>query len=177
MKTQNILLAGFGGQGILFAGKVMAYAGLIEDKEISWLPSYGPEMRGGTANCSICISEEPIGSPLIVNPNMLAVLNTPSYDKFIDSVQKGGVVVVDSTLISKKCDRDDISVYYVDATALASEKNFQGLANMIVLGKVLKESQFASLEAVKKALEKCVPPKKANLIESNLKAIELGMSL
>ncbi|SDN76128.1 2-oxoacid:acceptor oxidoreductase family protein [Acetanaerobacterium elongatum] len=177
MKTLNTILAGFGGQGILFAGKVMAYAGLIDEKEISWLPSYGPEMRGGTANCSICISDEPIGSPLVVNPNVLGVMNTPSYDKFIDSVEAGGVVVVDSTLISQKCNRTDITVYYIEATALADEKGFHGLANMIILGKLLKETRFASMDAVKKSLAKCVPPKKAQLIESNLAAIELGMSL
>ncbi len=177
MNTQNTILAGFGGQGILFAGKVMAYAGLIEGKEISWLPSYGPEMRGGTANCSICISDEPIGSPLVVNPNVLGVMNAPSYDKFIGSVEKGGIVVVDSTLISKKTDRADVSAYYIEATSLADEKGFHGLANMIILGKILKETGFASMDSVKKSLEKCVPPKKAQLLESNLKAIELGMSL
>ncbi len=177
MGNFNILLAGFGGQGVLFAGKVMAYAGLIEDKEISWLPSYGPEMRGGTANCSVCISEEPIGSPLVLSPNVLGVMNGPSFDKFIDTVESGGMVVIDSSLISQRCERSDVSAYYVDATALAEEKGLGGLANMIVLGKILKESAFASLDAVKKSLEKCVPPRKAQLMESNIKAIELGMSL
>lgn len=177
MENFNILLAGFGGQGILFAGKVMAYAGLIEEKEISWLPSYGPEMRGGTANCSVCISKDPIGSPLVLTPNVLGVMNGPSYDRFIDSVEPGGIVVIDSSLISQKCERTDISAYYVEATALADEKGLHGLANMIILGKILKETSFASYDAVKKALEKCVPPRKANLMESNLKAIELGMSL
>ncbi len=177
MENFNILLAGFGGQGILFAGKVMAYAGLIEEKEISWLPSYGPEMRGGTANCSVCISKDPIGSPLVLTPNVLGVMNGPSYDRFIDSVEPGGIAVIDSSLISQKCERTDISAYYVEATALADEKGLHGLANMIILGKILKETSFASYDAVKKALEKCVPPRKANLMESNLKAIELGMSL
>lgn len=177
MENFNILLAGFGGQGILFAGKVMAYAGLIEEKEISWLPSYGPEMRGGTANCSVCISKDPIGSPLVLTPNVLGVMNGPSYDRFIDSVEPGGIAVIDSSLISQKCERTDISAYYVEATALADEKGLHGLANMIILGKILKETSFASYDAVKKALEKCVPPRKANLMESNLKAIELGMNL
>ncbi len=177
MENFNILLAGFGGQGILFAGKVMAYAGLIEEKEISWLPSYGPEMRGGTANCSVCISKEPIGSPLVLSPNVLGVMNGPSYEKFIDTVEPGGIVVIDSSLISQKCERTDVSAFYVDATALADEKDLHGLANMIVLGKIIKESAFASLDAVKKSLTKCVPPKKAQLMESNIRAIELGMSL
>ncbi len=177
MENFNILLAGFGGQGILFAGKVMAYAGLIEEKEISWLPSYGPEMRGGTANCSVCISKEPIGSPLVLSPNVLGVMNGPSYDKFIDTVEPGGIVVIDSSLILQKCERTDVSAFYVDATALADEKDLHGLANMIVLGKIIKESAFASLDAVKKSLTKCVPPKKAQLMESNIRAIELGMRL
>lgn len=177
MKTINTILAGFGGQGILFSGKVMAYAGLMDEKEISWLPSYGPEMRGGTANCSVCISDEPIGSPLVVNPTVLAVLNTPSFDKFVNTVVPEGVMVIDSTLIDKKCERDDIKAFYVPATGLAEEKGLKGLANMIILGKILKETQFATMESVKKALEKCVPAKKAHLIPSNLEAIELGMSL
>ena len=118
--TNEILLAGFGGQGILFMGKMLAYFGLYENKEVSWLPSYGPEMRGGTCNCSVCISDDPIGSPLVDTPNTLIVMNTPSYDKFIDSVVPGGTVIIDSTLVDAKCDRTDINVYYVPATALAN---------------------------------------------------------
>ena len=102
--TYTTLLAGFGGQGILFTGKVMAYAGLVEGREVSWLPSYGPEMRGGTANCSVTISDEPIGSPLIINPNIFVAMNLPSYDKFIDKVMPGGTVVIDSTLVLCSCD-------------------------------------------------------------------------
>lgn len=173
----NMLLAGFGGQGILFAGKVAAYSGLMEGREVSWLPSYGPEMRGGTANCSVCISDEPIGSPLVLAPDALVAMNLPSYEKFIDEVVPGGVAVIDSSLISKTCDRTDIQVFYVPATELAEERGLHGLANIIIIGKLLKETAFASLEAVQKAIEKCVPPKKAHLVEFNLKAIELGMSL
>ena len=96
MQDLNIVFAGFGGQGILFSGKVAAYAGLIDNKEISWLPSYGPEMRGGTANCSVCISDTPIGSPLVTNPNVLIAMNLPSLEKFIDEVEEGGIVIIDS---------------------------------------------------------------------------------
>ncbi len=177
MNSYNIIIAGFGGQGILFAGKIIAYAGLIDEKEISWLPSYGPEMRGGTANCSVCISPEPIGSPLVVNPNVLAVMNGPSYDKFIDGVESGGIVVIDSTLIAQKCQRTDVKAYYVDATSLADEQGLNGLANMIMIGKVLKETGFSSLETVEKSVKKCVPANKEHLIESNIKAIKLGMTL
>jgi len=94
----NMLLAGFGGQGVLFAGKIIAYAGLMEDRQVSWLPSYGPEMRGGTANCSVCLSDQPIGSPLVLNPELLIVMNLPSYDKFIGTVTPGGIAVIDSAL-------------------------------------------------------------------------------
>ncbi|MCH5325053.1 MAG: 2-oxoacid:acceptor oxidoreductase family protein [Eubacterium sp.] len=174
--TNQILLAGFGGQGILFMGKMLAYFGLYEEKEVSWLPSYGPEMRGGTCNCSVCISDDPIGSPLVDEPDILIVMNTPSYDKFISSVVKGGIALIDSSLIEEKCDRDDITCFYVPATALANEHGMKGMANIILLGKLLKEANIASPEIVKKAMEKVIPPKRANLIEANLKAIELGMA-
>ncbi|ERI97862.1 MULTISPECIES: 2-oxoacid:acceptor oxidoreductase family protein [Eubacteriales] len=175
--TQNILLAGFGGQGILFAGKVAAYSGLMDGKEVSWLPSYGPEMRGGTANCSVCISDDPICSPLILNPDALLVMNKPSYDKFIHKVQPGGVAVIDATLISDREEIEGVKTCYVEATRLAEENDLQGLANIILLGKVLKECGFASLEAVKKGIEKSVPARKQHLVEPNFRAIELGMSL
>lgn len=109
MKDLNIVFAGFGGQGILFAGKVVAYAGLIEGRELSWLPSYGPEMRGGTANCSICLSDEPIGSPLVTNPNVLIAMNRPSLDKFVNEVEPGGTILLDSSLIDERVERDDVT--------------------------------------------------------------------
>jgi 2-oxoglutarate ferredoxin oxidoreductase subunit gamma len=174
---QSILLAGFGGQGILFTGKVIAYAGLVEEREVSWLPSYGPEMRGGTANCSITIADEPIGSPLIINPTSLVAMNYPSLEKFIDSVVPDGVVVIDSTLISAKVERTDIKVFYVPATGLADEKGLKGLANMIILGKLLKETQFAEYDSVIAGLKKSIPARKAELVDSNIKAISIGMEL
>ena len=175
MALKNFLLAGFGGQGILFSGKVIAYSGLMDGKEVSWLPSYGPEMRGGTANCSVCISDEPIGSPLVLSPDVLLAMNLPAFYPFIDSVAPGGVAVIDCTLIDKKSSRTDITAIYVPATALASENDLQGLANIILIGAILKHTGFADFEAVKKAIDKCVPPKKRHLIEANLRAIELGM--
>ena len=175
--TQNMLLAGFGGQGVLFAGKIIAYSGLIEEKYVSWLPSYGPEMRGGTATCSVCLSDDPIGSPLVLTPDLLVAMNLPSYDKFIDKVAPGGIAVIDSALIDKKCERDDIKCFYVPATSLADSEGLKGLANMIILGKALKESGFASLETVEQAILKCVPPKKQHLAEPNARAVKLGMSL
>ena len=173
--TNEIILAGFGGQGILFAGKLLAYSGLMDNKEVSWLPSYGPEMRGGTANCSVCISDEPISSPLVLDPTELIVMNSPSYDKFIDRVKAGGKAFIDSSMIEKKSERTDIDCYYVPATQLAGDNNLKGMANIILFGKLLKETGITSVDVVKKALAKIVPPSKAQLIDANMKAIEIGM--
>lgn len=170
----NTLLAGFGGQGILFAGKVMAYAGLFDGKELSWLPSYGPEMRGGTCNCSVCLSDEAIGSPLVTAPDVLVAMNLPSLDKFVNDVVPGGKIFLDSTIIDKKVERTDIDVYYVPATKLAEDNSLKGLANIILVGKMLKETGFAGDEAVEKSIRKCVPAKKAAMVDFNLKAIEIG---
>lgn len=177
MASYNMIFAGFGGQGVLFTGKIVAYAGLIDNKEVSWLPSYGPEMRGGTANCSVCLSDSPIGSPLVTEPDILIAMNGPSFDKFIGSVKKGGKVIIDSTLVERDCPRDDIELYPVPATQLSKDENLSGIANMILLGKMLKESGFASVETVEKAVAKCVPAKKAHLLEHNIRAIKLGMGL
>lgn len=174
MATTNILLAGFGGQGILFAGKILAYAGLHDGRCVSWLPSYGPEMRGGTANCSVCISDATIGSPLVLAPDILVVMNAPSYDKFINSVAPGGLVIIDETLVPQVCERDDITVCRVPATRLSSERELQGLANIILIGKLVSEHSVVSQDSVNTAIEKCVPPKKAHLIEANKRAIALG---
>lgn len=173
--TYEIILAGFGGQGILFAGKVLAYAGLMDGKEVSWLPSYGPEMRGGTANCSVCVSEEPIGSPLILEPSILLAMNTPSFEKFINAVPAGGKAFVDSSMVDVKTDRTDIDVYYVPATQLASDNGMNGMGNIILLGKILKETGMFDLDQIKAGLAKTIPPKKAHLLDANLNAIKLGM--
>ena len=139
MKTTQILIAGFGGQGVLFAGKFLAYKGLVQDKQVSWLPSYGPEMRGGTANCSIIISDTPVGSPIITNPDALVAMNLPSLQKFVDTVVPGGHIFIDSTLITAKVERTDVHVHYIPATQMAKDAGFSTLANMILTGKVLKE--------------------------------------
>ncbi len=173
--TTEIILAGFGGQGILFAGKVLAYCGLIDGKELSWLPSYGPEMRGGTANCSVCISDEPIGSPLVTAPNCLIAMNGPSYHKFVDTVKPGGIALLDSSIVEETCDRKDITAISLPATNMATKAGLNGAANMILLGKMLAETKLFSFAVVEKAMEKCIPPKRAHLIASNLKAIQIGM--
>lgn len=176
MATTEILLAGFGGQGVLFAGKILAYCGLMDEKQLSWLPSYGPEMRGGTANCSVCISDEPIGSPLVLTPNILIAMNQPSFDKFVADVKPGGKVFYDSTLIENECTRTDIEMYAIPSSQLADDNELKGGSNIILLGKLIKESGIFSLNIMKKAIEKVVPPSKAHLISNNFKAIEIGMN-
>ncbi len=173
--TNEFILAGFGGQGILFAGKLIAYIGLYAGKEVSWLPSYGPEMRGGTCNCSVTVSDAPIGSPLILEPTQLLVMNTPSYDKFIGAVKPDGMAFIDSSLVEGESDRKDIRCFYVPATRLANENGLKGMANIILTGKLLKETGFTDTAVIEKAMKKVVPPKKAELTEANLKALKLGM--
>ena len=174
--THEFLLAGFGGQGILFAGKLIAYVGLYADKEVSWLPSYGPEMRGGTCNCSVTVSDDPIGSPLILEPTELLVMNTPSFDKFINSVKPGGKAFIDSSLVEGTSSRTDIECFYVPATQLANENNLKGMANIILAGKLLKEIGLTDEAVIEKAIKKVIPPKKANLTEANMTALRLGMN-
>ena len=172
--TREHLFAGFGGQGLLFSGKVMAYKGLIEDKNVSWLPSYGPEMRGGTANCSMILSDEPIGAPIISNPDVLVAMNLPSLDKYEPQVKPGGKIFVDSTLIERKVTRDDVDVYYIPATKLASDNGTPTLANMILVGKLLDVFGEYDEELVKKALGKCISARHADLFDMNLKCMEIG---
>ncbi|NTW28096.1 MAG: 2-oxoacid:ferredoxin oxidoreductase subunit gamma [Coriobacteriia bacterium] len=174
-KPLNLLLAGFGGQGVLFTGKLIAYAGLIEGRELSWLPSYGPEMRGGTANCSVCLSDEPIGSPLVLEPDVLIAMNQPSLDKFFADVVPGGLVIVDSTMIATVPERDDVTVIRVPATQLAEDSGLKGLANVILAGRLFNEIGFCGRDTLDGALVKCIPARKAEMLELNRKALEIGM--
>ena len=174
MKTTQYLFAGFGGQGILFAGKFAAYKGLIEDKQVSWLPSYGPEMRGGTASCSVIISDEAVGSPIVSKPDVLIAMNLPSLDKYEGEVKAGGVILADSTLIERKVARDDVTVHYIPATKLASDNGMPTLANMIIIGKILKEMGEYNEEMIIAALKKVISAKRADMLDLNLKAIKLG---
>ena len=174
MKTTQILIAGFGGQGVLFAGKFLAYKGLVQNKQISWLPSYGPEMRGGTANCSVIISDMPVGSPIITSPDVLVAMNLPSLQKFVDAVVPGGKIFIDSTLIDAKVERTDVEVYYIPATGLAKDAGFATLANMILMGKVMRECDAVAYEGNRETLETFIPAKKANLIDVNCQALQAG---
>ena len=174
MKTTQSLIAGFGGQGVLFAGKFLAYKGLVQNKQISWLPSYGPEMRGGTANCSVVISDMPVGSPIITNPDVLVAMNLPSLQKFVDAVVPGGKIFIDSTLIDAKVERTDVEVFYIPATQMAKDAGYATLANMILMGKVMKESDAVDYAGNKETLETFIPAKKANLIDVNCQALQAG---
>ena len=172
--TTQILIAGFGGQGILFAGKFLAYEGLLEGKEVSWLPSYGPEMRGGTANCSIILGDEKIGSPIVSNPDILIAMNLPSLEKYENEAVPGSKIFVDSSLIEKKVSRSDVEAYYIPATKIASDNGLDGLANMIMTGYMIKITGVIPFENIRKTLEKVVSARKQNLLEANIKAIETG---
>ena len=174
MKTTQILIAGFGGQGILFAGKFLAYKGLVEDLQVSWLPSYGPEMRGGTANCSIILSDTLVGSPIITNPDVLVAMNLPSLLKYVDTVVPGGKIFVDSTLITEKVTRTDVEVFYVPASGMAKDAGFTTLANMVLMGKVIKETGVVSFDNNPQTFEKFIPASKLSLIEQNCRALQAG---
>lgn len=175
--TDSIIFSGFGGQGILFAGKLIAYCGMLQKKEVSWIPSYGPEMRGGTANCCVKISDSPISSPMISLTDYLVAMNTPSFVKFIDKIKSGGTAVIDSTLVKEKCQNKDIRCFYIPATEIAHEKQLDGMANIILCGKLLKESKISGSEIIKTALKKIIPESRERLIGLNLKAIETGMNM
>ncbi len=174
MSTTQILLSGFGGQGILFAGKVLAYKGLTEDKHVSWLPSYGPEMRGGTASCSVIISDEPVGSPIVSKPDVLVAMNLPSLDKFEPTVAPGGIIFADSSLIERKVARDDVTVYYIPATKMAGDNGMPTLANMIIMGKLLHVLGEYNEESVIATLGKVISAKRADMLEVNRRAMQLG---
>ena len=174
MADHQIIIAGFGGQGLLFSGKVLAYAGLAENRQLSWLPSYGPEMRGGTASCTVILSDEPIGSPIVEHPNVAMVMNNPSLDKYEGLVAPGGKLFLDSALIGRKVERDDIDVYYIPATQLAKDMGAPTLANMILLGAIVKETGCVSAEHLEEGLRHAVPARHADLIDLNLQALEIG---
>ena len=172
--THSYLIAGFGGQGLLFAGKFLAYKGLLENKEVSWLPSYGPEMRGGTASCSVIIGDEPVGSPIVEHPDVLMVMNLPSLNRYEQAVQSGGTIFVDSTLVERKVERSDVKAIYVPATRLAVESDMTSLANMILTGRILAEMGEFDADGVQAALKKVVSAKHPEMFDLNLKALQIG---
>jgi 2-oxoglutarate ferredoxin oxidoreductase subunit gamma len=175
------VLSGFGGQGLLFAGKVMANTGLIDGRHVSWMPSYGPEMRGGTANCSVSLSDDAIGTPFITKPTAVIAMNQPSVEKFGPTVVPGGTIVIDTTLAMNGAEgvgiADGVNVVTFKATEMAEEAGLKGLANIICLGKLWAETHFCTREVLDAALEKCVPPTKQHLLEPNKRALQMGIDL
>ncbi len=173
-KTTKILIAGFGGQGVLFTGKAIAYTGLKVGMEVSWLPSYGPEMRGGTANCSVTLSDTQIGSPIVDKPDLLIAMNLPSLEKYYNETEANGTIIFDSSLIEKENVRKDVALIGIPAAKMASDNGLEGLANMIILGKAIKATGVLTLDQVKTSLAQMIPAKKAELLDKNIKAMELG---
>ena len=171
----KVICAGFGGQGVMSMGQLLAYAGMIEDKYVSWLPSYGPEMRGGTANCGVTVSDEEIGSPIITNDADIAiVMNLPSLIKFEKDVKAGGKIFVNSSLIEKKVERTDIEVYYIDANKLAADIGNIKAANLVMLGAVLKSTPIVDIESILEAFKKVFGPSKEKFIPQNREALIKG---
>ena len=174
MQQHEIVFSGFGGQGALFAGQLLAYAALQEDKHVTWIPSYGPEMRGGTAHCIVIVSDEEIGAPIIRHPSAAVVLNNPSMDKYESLLKPAGVLVINRSLIVKPASRQDITVIEVPANDLATEVGSAKMANVVLLGALLETIKAVSLDSVSKALDEHLPAKARKLLDSNKQALQKG---
>jgi len=174
---QEIIMAGFGGQGVMSIGRLLAYAGMKEDKEVSWMPSYGPEMRGGTANCTVIVSNEKIPAPVSSHPDTAIVMNLPSQDKFGPKVKENGHLLVNSSLIEKEVDRDDINIIKVPANEIADELGNTRVANMVMLGAYIAALDIVSLDTVKDSLKNVLPERRHNLIPMNEEALDRGYNL
>lgn len=174
---ERLSIAGFGGQGVMAIGQLLTYAGMIEDKCVSWLPSYGPEMRGGTANCSVVISSESVGSPVVVDATTVIVMNKPSLDKFESTVVEGGKLFINSSLIDRKTNRDDIEVYYIPANDIANELGNGRVANMVMLGAYLQAAKTVKPKSIMEAFPEVFGQGKAKLIAINEKALKKGAEL
>ena len=176
MQTE-IVIAGFGGQGVLFAGQVLAYAAMDAGKEVTWFPSYGPEMRGGTANCTVIIADEEIGSPLVRNPQAVIAMNLPSLDKYENEVRPKGVLILNTSLINREVDRTDLDLVNIPANEIAEELGNKRLTNMVLLGALLARLPVLSLEAIEKALQEHLPARHQHLLPLNAKALAKGAAL
>lgn len=175
MQVETVI-AGFGGQGVLFTGKVMAYAAMDEGLEVTWFPSYGPEMRGGTANCVVVFSDEEIGSPQVLNPKAAIVMNQPSLEKYEQLVQKDGFLVINSSMVNREVKRDDLNIIKIPGTELAEALGDKRFTNIILLGGLVANSDFFPLKKIEKALEKNLKGKKREMLELNIKALHKGAS-
>lgn len=175
--TEEILIAGFGGQGVLSMGKILAYSGIMQDKEVSWMPAYGPEMRGGTANVTVILSDEQVSSPVLHTFDTVIALNQQSLSKFERSVRPGGILIYDTNGITQHPKRTDIQIYVCEAAENAAKRNMQKTFNMIILGGYLKVKPVVELDNVIRGLKKSLPERHHKLIPANEEAIKLGMDL
>jgi 2-oxoglutarate ferredoxin oxidoreductase subunit gamma len=175
MFLHEIIIAGFGGQGILSAGKLLAYAGMLENMDVSFLPSYGPEMRGGTANCMVLISGEPIASPVLNSCSALIVMNNPSLEKFESWLKPGGILITDSSMVQTKTKRKDIRVFEIPATQLANEFGNKTYSNIYLIGKLIKETGCIKVDGFEKALYSVLSKKKHYMIPEEMKVLKAGM--
>lgn len=172
----SIVVAGFGGQGVLFTGQILAYAGMDDKRNVTWIPSYGPEMRGGTANCTVIIADEPIGSPIVTNPDVALVFNQPSFDKYEPLVRENGLLVVNSAIVDATSERKDLEVVHVPANSIAEETEGGSIKmlNMAMVGAMLARRSFLSLEAIEDTLHNHLPASKAHLVEGNIAVLRRG---
>ena len=173
MQNETVI-AGFGGQGVLFTGKVLAYAGLERGQNVTWLPSYGPEMRGGTANCTVVISDEEIGSPQVLNPRAAIVMNQPSLDKYEGLIAPGGYLVVNTTMVNRKVSRDDIEIIELPGTELAEELGDKRLTNSVMLGALAAIADFLDMENLEEGIAKSLSEGKHTLLNINIEALKIG---
>jgi len=169
----ELILAGFGGQGVMFAGQLLANAGMLEDKHVSWIPSYGPEMRGGTANCSVVISDREISSPIVTEPTILVALNMPSLERFEGTVKTGGTIVFNSSLC-KPPSREDVQVLGVPANEIAENLGNSKIVNMVIVGALAEKTGLVGMDTIVKALERVLPENRHSLIPLNKSALEAG---
>lgn len=174
--THEVIMAGFGGQGVMLMGQLLAYAGMLEDKNVSWLPSYGPEMRGGTANCMVIVSEEEVASPLITAPTALVAMNLPSLEKFESAVQPNGVIIYNSSLIDQKPKRDDVTIIAVPCNDVAKELGNDRVGNMVALGAFIAYSKAINVDSVVESLKKALSARRQHLIPLNKEALSKGAS-
>ena len=175
MAQTDMIFSGFGGQGIQSAGRLIAYAGMLEDKHVSFLPSYGPEMRGGTSNCHVIVSDEPVGSPILNSATVVMAMNRPSMDKFESYLEPGGILLIDSSLINREPVRKDITLFAIPDTQIASDIWNLAFANLVMLWKLIKETGVVSTENFERALKKVLPERKHYLIPDEMKALKTGM--
>lgn len=170
----ELIFAGFGGQGVMSMGMMFAYAGMLEEKNVSWIPSYGPEMRGGTANCAVVVTADEIGSPLVTDPDVVVAMNLPSMLKFEPKLKKGGLLIYNSSLIEREEGREDITVVGIPANEIATELGNSRVANMVVMGALLAKTGVAKPESIKAALRKVLPAHRHDLLPVNEQAMERG---